>query len=161
MASKDLPKKGGVNILTLNVEDKIKGYNGIYVLQISSDENYWLRDSKLISISDLGLVAKEGKNNITVFCNSIKSANPKSAVEVSFFGRNNQLVGKATTDNAGVAVFQKPKDSTEGFQVAMITAKANSDYNYMVLDATGVNTSQFDIGGKYDNLSGFDVFIAT
>jgi len=159
IASKDLPKKGGLNILNLNVEDKIKGYNGIYVLQISSDENYWLRDSKLISISDIGLVAKEGKNDITVFCNSIKTASPKSGVEVSFFGRNNQLVGTSVTDNSGVAIFQKPTDVPDGFQVAMITAKNQDDYNYMTFSSTGVNTSKFDVGGKYENLSGFDVFI--
>lgn len=155
----NLPKKSGLRILNLDIEDKIKDYNGIYALQISSDENYWLRDTKLISISDIGLVAKEGKSDITVFANSIKTASPKANVEIKFIGRNNQLVGTSTTDNNGVAIFQKPEEKLDGFRVSMITASTQDDYNYMTFSSTGVNTSQFDIGGKRENLSGYDVFI--
>ncbi|MFY0651436.1 MAG: alpha-2-macroglobulin family protein [Cyclobacteriaceae bacterium] len=157
--SKDLPKKSGFRVLNLDIEDKIKDFNGIYALQIKSDERYWLRDSKLISISDIGLVAKEGKRDITVFANSIKTAAPKPGVVVKFIGRNNQEIGNSTTDDNGVAIFTKPEEMPSGFKVAMITANTQDDYNYMTLSSSGVNTSQFDVGGKRDNLAGFDVFI--
>lgn len=155
----NLPKKGGHRVLTLDIEDKIKNYNGIYAIQVLSDEQYWLKDFKLISISDIGLVAKEGKKDITVFTNSIKTATPQSGVDVKFIGINNQVIGSATTDGSGVAIFQKPENMPSGFSISMITAKYQDDYNYMNLSNTGVSTSRFDIGGKYNNLSGFDVFL--
>jgi len=157
--TKDLPKSGGQRVLNLDIEDKIKDFSGIYGLQVLSDEQYWLRDFKLIAISDIGIVAKEGKKDITVFTNSIKTATPQAGVNVNFIGANNQLVGSVTTDGSGVAIFQKPEELPGGFNVSMITAKYQDDYNYMTLSKTGVNTSKFDIGGKRENLSGFDVFL--
>ena len=157
--SADLPKKGGHRVLTLDIEDQVRDYEGIYAIKVVSDERYWLKDFKLVSISDIGLVAKDGKSEITVFANSIKTATPQEGVEVSFIGRNNQLVGSATTDANGIAVFQKPTEKPSGFQIAMITAASQGDFNYMQFSGTSVNTSQFDIGGARENLSGFDIFL--
>ena len=42
---------------------------------IRSTEDYWVRDSRFISLSDLGLIAKEGQDKIYVFTNSIKLLN--------------------------------------------------------------------------------------
>lgn len=157
--TKDLPKKGNSRVLTLDIEDKIKDYNGIYVIKVSSNEKYWLKDSKIISISDIGLIAKEGKNSITVFVNSIKTTEPISGAEIAFMSKNNQKTGSVTTDADGVAVFNKPANMPSGFVTAMITAQKGSDYNFMNFNSSSVNTSKFDIGGKRENLSGFDVFL--
>ncbi len=155
----DLPKKGGVGILHLDIEDKLQNYRGIYALEISSDEKYWLRDNRLLAISDIGLVAKEGKKHVTVFCNAIKTAQPMAGVEVRFVGRNNQQLGNAITDKEGVAVFEKPTDLPHGFDVELITAQTQDDYNFMTLSSSRVNTAQFDIGGKYQNPTGFDLYL--
>lgn len=159
IVAKDLPKKGNSRVLNLSIEDKIKDYNGIYVVKVSSNEKYWLKDSKVISISDIGLVAKEGENSVTVFANSIKTTSPISGAEISFIGRNNQKIGSATTDIEGVAVFNKPTNMPNGFATAMITAQKHDDYNFMNFGSAKVNTSKFDIGGRRENLSGFDVFL--
>ena len=42
---------------------------------IRSTEDYWVRDSRYISLSDLGLIAKEGQDKIYVFANSLKLPN--------------------------------------------------------------------------------------
>ncbi|MEL7147366.1 MAG: hypothetical protein AAFO69_13415, partial [Bacteroidota bacterium] len=136
--SRELPKSGGHRVLTLDIEDKIKEYEGIYAIRVYSGEKYWLKDFKLVSISDIGLVAKEGKSDITVFTNSIKTATPQEGVEVSFIGRNNQLVGKAISDANGIAVFNKPSDKPSGFKVAMVAASYQGDYNYMQFNGTSV-----------------------
>ena len=41
---------------------------------IRSTKDNWVRDSRFISLSDIGLVAKEGKEKIYAFANSIKTA---------------------------------------------------------------------------------------
>lgn len=155
----ELSRKRGERILNLDIEDQVKDYQGIYVVKVSSTEQYWLKDAKLVSVSDIGLVAKDGQQNITVFANSLNTAQPKSDVTLSFIGRNNQLIGKATTDANGVAIFKKPEKNLQGFQISMITASTGQDYNYMTFKSTKVNTSKFDVGGRRENLSGFDVFL--
>lgn len=156
---KSLPKDRGFRVLNLDIEDKIKGYNGMYAIKVTSDEEYWLRDQKLLTISDLGLVAKEGKNDITVFVNSLKTAQPLGGVKLKFIGRNNQVVGEATTESSGVAIFSKPEGMPGGFSVKLITAELGDDYNVLSYESSGVNTSKFEVGGKYPNSSGYDVFL--
>ena len=154
-----LPKKDGNKLINLDFMDKLNDYKGIYIIKVSSDEQYWLRDYKLLTISDLGLVAKEGQKNVTVFVNSIKTAKPVEGVTISYFGRNNQKIGQAKTDANGVAILQKSSDRPDGFSVDMITASLSQDYNIMRLGNSGVNTSQFEVGGKRPNLSGYDVYM--
>lgn len=157
--SKTLPKNKGYRVLNLNIEDQIKDYNGMYAIKVTSNEAYWLRDEKLLTISDLGLVAKEGKNDISVFVNSLKTAQPKNGVKLSFIGRNNQILGEATTDTNGLAIFSKPDNKPDGFNVQLITAQLDGDYNLLSYDNSAVNTTKFEVGGKYPNSSGYDVFL--
>lgn len=157
--TKSLPKDKGYRVLNLDIEDKIKNYNGMYAIKVTSDEEYWLRDEKLLTISDLGLVAKEGKNDVTVFVNSLKSAQPQNGVNLSFIGYNNQVVGNATTDANGIAIFSKNADMPDNFNIQLITAQLADDYNILAYANSAVNTSKFEIGGKYPNSSGYDVYL--
>ncbi|MEO9852572.1 MAG: MG2 domain-containing protein [Reichenbachiella sp.] len=157
--TKTLPKNKGYRVLNLDIEDKIKNYNGMYAIKVTSDEEYWLRDQKLLTISDLGLVAKEGKNDVSVFVNSLKTAQPQNGVTLKFIGYNNQVLGEATTDTNGLAIFSKKEDLPGNFNIQLITAQLGDDYNLLAYDNSGVNTSKFEVGGKYPNSSGYDVFL--
>ncbi len=154
-----LPRKGNKHIFHLDFEDKFSEFPGIYMIQVYSDKDYWLKDQKLVSISDIGLMAKQGKNYLTVFANSIKTAKPIGNVKLKFIGRNNQLAGTATTDSKGVATFRMPKELATGFKIKLITAGISDDYNYLPFDRTHVNTSRFDVGGKYSNPMDYDTYI--
>ncbi len=79
-----LPKQNSAHILHLDFQDKIKGYNGIYVILVRSKEQNWVQQSKVICISDIGLIVKEEKDNMYVFANSIKNATALSKVKISF-----------------------------------------------------------------------------
>lgn len=157
--TKDLPKKGNCRLLNLDFEDKIGGYNGLYVVEVKSQEDYWLRSRKIVSISDIGLIAKEGKNTITVFANSVKNAEALSNVTLTFIGKNNQIVGEAKTDGNGVAVFKTGELPASGFELSLIAAEMNGDFNFLPFSRTKISTSRFDIGGRVENESGFDAFI--
>src|SRR6185312_2837609 len=97
-----LPRSGTNNInriLNLNFIDKLPEFKGIYHVLVRSAKNYWVKDSRFISLSDIGLIAKEGKDKILVFSNSIKSATAIPGVTVQAYGANNQLLGVGTTGN--------------------------------------------------------------
>lgn len=157
--TKNLPRYGNSRLFKLNIEDKLKDFKGIYHIKIQSQEDYWRSESRFVSLSDIGLIAKETNNRILVFANSIQSAQPISGVNITVFGGNNQNIGSASTDGNGVAIIDLKKKDFKGFKSAMITARSGNDFNYLPFRTTHVETSRFDVGGKRQNITGIDAFV--
>ncbi|RLD68817.1 MAG: alpha-2-macroglobulin family protein, partial [Bacteroidetes bacterium] len=159
MKTADLPKSNGTRIFNFSFQDKVAHLEGLYVLEIKSKNDYWVKSRKIVSISDIGLIVKQGKENIMIFANSIKSAKPLSNVIIGVTGKNNQSLGTVTTNSDGFATFNMKEFPVTGFEPAMITAKLDNDFNFLPYNKTRVGTSRFEIGGRSDNLAGYDAFI--
>ena len=129
-----LPKQNASAILHLDFSDRIKDYNGIYVITVASKQHYWIQESKVLSVSDIGLIVKQESDNIYVFTNSIKDATNLGDVNVSFISTNNQKLYTATTDGSGVAVFNDISTHSPGFEVGMITARKNDEFSFVWLN---------------------------
>ncbi|MBC7947609.1 MAG: alpha-2-macroglobulin family protein [Chitinophagaceae bacterium] len=158
--TRTLPKSAGGRILNFSqFEDRLADTKGIYHVMIRSEKDYWVKDSRYISLSDLGLVAKEGQDKIFVFANSIKSAEGVSGVNVTIYASNNQLLGTGATNRDGVAEIAYSKKEFGGFKPAMVIAKTADDFNYLPFNNTRVNTSRFDVSGKRNNPSGLDAYV--
>lgn len=158
--TRSLPKSGGGRLLNFSqFEDRLSDFKGVYHVVIRSTENYWVKDTRFISLSDLGLITKEGSDKIYVFANSLKTAAPLNGVNVSVYSSNNQLIGTGATNDEGVAEITYTKKDFTGFKPAMVIAKTADDFNYLPFNNTRVNTSRFDVGGKRSNPSGFDAFV--
>ncbi len=154
-----LPKENGQLLLKIQVPDKRKDYRGIYFVKVSSADELYLHASKLISISDVGIISKVMENKVMVFAHSILNATPLSNIEVSLISTNNQIMTQGKTGNDGVLVFDKLDDVAGEFKPAMITVKQGEDFNFVPFSETQVETSRFDVGGKYSNSSGLDAYI--
>lgn len=157
--TRTLPKMGNGRLLTFNVEDRLPDFNGIYHIMVRSAEHYWVADSRFISMTDIGLIAREARDGLTVFASSITSAAPLQDVNVIAYGSNNQVLGMASTNADGAAEINFTRREFAGFKPAMIIAKTGDDFNYMPLNSTRVNMSRFETGGKRINSSGLDAFI--
>jgi uncharacterized protein YfaS (alpha-2-macroglobulin family) len=158
--TRSLPKSGAGRILNFSqFQDRLPDFKGIYHVMIRSMKDYWVRDSRFISLSDIGLIAKQGEDKIFVFANSLKTASAINGVNISLYANNNQLVGTGATNGEGVAEISYAKKDFSGFKPAMIIAKTADDFNYLPFNNTGVNTSRFDVGGKRNNSTGMDAFI--
>jgi uncharacterized protein YfaS (alpha-2-macroglobulin family) len=157
--TRSLPKYGNSRLFTFNIEDKLPDFKGIYHIKIRSATDYWVSDSRFVSKSDIGLIAKEGKDKIVVFANSIKTAEAVNGVNVVAYGNNNQVLGMGTTNAEGVAEVTLARKEFAGFRPAMIIAKTADDFNYLPFNTTQVNTSRFEVGGKRSNSTGLDAFI--
>lgn len=156
-----LPKYGNSRLFKLNVEDRLADFKGIYHIKVRSSDDYWISDSRFISKSDIGLIAKEGKDKIFVFANSLKTTGSVNGVNLTVYGNNNQVLGIGTTNADGVAEVVYTKKEFAGFRPAMIIAKTAEDFNYLPFNSTRVNTSRFQVGGKRSNSTGLDAFIYT
>ncbi|HEX7844654.1 MAG TPA: MG2 domain-containing protein, partial [Chitinophagaceae bacterium] len=158
--TRTLPKSGAGRLLNFSqFEDRLPDFKGVYHVVIRSTEEYWVRDSRFISLSDLGLIAKEGEDKLYVFANSIKTASSLGGVNVSVYANNNQLIGSAPTNSEGIAEIAYTKKEYSGFRPAMVIAKTDDDFNYLPFNNTRTNVSRFDVGGKRNNPSGLDAFV--
>lgn len=158
--TRSLPKTGAGRLLNLSqFEDRLPDFNGVYHVMIRSAKQYWIRDSRFISLSDIGLIAKQGEDKIVVFANSIKTAQSLDGVTINVYAANNQLLGTGSTDKEGVANISYSRKEINGFKPAMIIAKTAEDFNYLPFNNTRVNTSRFAVGGKRNNPSGLDAFV--
>jgi alpha-2-macroglobulin len=152
----NLAKSKNVRALNLSLPEQ-NGIKGIYIVSVNSNDEYYNRATKLVSISDIGMIMKSSENEVVVFTNSIKTAEPMSGVEVSLISTNNQTIQTVKSDGKGMAIFKDFKATK--FNTAMITAHTEDDFNYLFMEGTNVETSRFDVEGKRDNTSGFEAFI--
>jgi len=159
LSTTSLLESNGGRLFKLDFKDILSNHQGIFVLEIYSKEDYWIKARKIVSISDIGLIAKEGKDKLFIFANSIETAKPLSKVKVEVTGKNNQSIGFVETDNDGYAEFSLKDKTAEGFIPAMITASLGEDFNALPFSRTRIGTSRFDIDGKTTNLAGYDAFI--
>lgn len=157
--TRSLPKYGNSRLFKFNVEDRLADFKGIYHIKVRSANDYWISDSRFISKSDIGLIAKEGKDKIFVFANSLRTTDGVNGVNMTVYGNNNQVLGIGTTNADGVAEIAYTKKDFSGFRPAMIIAKTADDFNYLPFNTTKVNTSRFEVGGKRSNSTGLDAFI--
>ncbi|MBK8444514.1 MAG: alpha-2-macroglobulin family protein [Sphingobacteriales bacterium] len=159
ISTENLPLYGSRRLLHLDFKDKLPQWDGFYVVRVSSAEHLWITDSKLVSISDIGLIAKADKNNVYVFANSIKTAKSLADIDVSFISTNNQKLTTLKTDSKGIAVLEDVDKKFPGFKIGMITAKKGEDYNFLWFDNTLIDVERFELGGKYPNEAGYDAFL--
>jgi len=156
--TKDLAKMNGVSLLNLSFEDNMQ-FKGIYIVTVASATDAWINATKLVSISDIGMIAKRSDDELFVFANSIVTAGNMADVKVSIISGNNQNVLSATTNSDGVAMFTNLRQRLGNFKMAMITAKSGNDFNYLMLNDSRVNDSRFDVGGRRADETGLMAFI--
>ncbi len=154
-----LPKNNAARLLHLDFSDKLRGYNGVYVITIASTEQKWVQQSKILSLSDIGLIVKQESDKMYVFANSIRSATPLKNVKVSFISTTNQQVFTTETNGEGEAIFEDMKTKAPGFNIGLVTAKMGEEYSFIWLDQSRVETSRYDVGGRTTNATGLNAWI--
>ena len=156
--TKDLKRLNAVSLLKLDFRD-INQFKGIFVIEVSSKEDRWLKASQTVAISDVGLIVKETKNAILVFANSILTAEPLAGIDVGLVSSNNQFVYNINTDNEGVAVFKDIRKKAAGFNIKMVTARDGEDFTYLHFRQSKVENSRYEVGGSRENPAGYQAFI--
>jgi len=159
ISSASLPKINGVRALNLDIPKESMDYRGIYFVSVSSSGERYLKANKLVSISDVGIIAKTTDTKVMIMAHSILNAKPLSNVEVNLISSNNQLMTSGRTGSDGVLIFDELDKKAPGFQTAMITVQTDKDFNFVPFSSTKVETSRFDVGGKYEHVSGFDAWV--
>jgi len=136
-----------------------KRFGGIYVVEVRDETDYWRKDIKVISVSDLGIITKRSKDELFVMVNSIRTAEPLAGVEVALISTNNQPLLTGTTDPQGIIKFEGITDDIKDFVPRMVTAKMGEDFNFVDFKSTEVGLSRFDVGGKQEFSASYETYI--
>lgn len=156
-----LPQEQGLRLLNLSLKDLefSAGLKGLYVIRIQDTERQWLQVSKLVAVSDIGLIVKQGAAGSTmVFANSIREAKALGSVEISYLSTNNQVMGTGVTNGAGVAKFDSTAQNAR-FRLGMVVARRGDDFTFLDLNRSRVETSRFEVGGLQSNAARYQAFL--
>jgi uncharacterized protein YfaS (alpha-2-macroglobulin family) len=159
-ATAGLATENGLRLLNLSLKDLefSAPLKGLYVVRVQDTEHLWLREDKLVALTDLGVIAKQNASGeAVVFLNSLRTARPVAGATVRFISTNNQLMGTATTNGQGVARY----DSVAGsrLKLGMITATQGADFSFISLPKSRVETSRFEVGGLTSNAAHYQAFL--
>ncbi|UYZ57552.1 alpha-2-macroglobulin family protein [Hymenobacter latericus] len=161
--TKALPKAGSLRLLHLSLDELEFGnqLKGLYVVRVQDTERQWLQVSKLVAVSDLGVVVKRnGSGGAVVFVNSLRTAKPVGGASVRFISQNNQTMFTGQTNANGVAMLGQ-SDSTAGsrFRLDMVMVQSGQDFTFLQLERARVETSRYDVGGLQSNAARFQAFL--
>lgn len=134
---------------------------GIYVLTLRRPERRWGSSIKWVRITDLGIMAKIGQDELRVFVNSLENLRPQEGVTVRLISRTNQVLLEGVTSAGGVASFKNYCQVTEGFEPFVITAQKGKDLTFSKLVDCRLPLSDFDVGGAPVLREGYEAFLYT
>lgn len=118
--------------------------------------------SQWFLVSDIGLTTFSGAQNFNVFARSLATAKPIANVKLTLLARNNQVLGTATTDDQGKAVFEagltRGKDA---LAPAVLTALgAEQDFVFIDVAKPGFDFTDRGVDGR-SMPQGVDVYAWT
>jgi uncharacterized protein YfaS (alpha-2-macroglobulin family) len=131
--------------------------------------------SAVVTLSDVGLSAKRGRDSVVAWAVSLSTAEPLAGVRVRAFSDKNQPLGEAVTDAAGLARI-RPVAPAEGEQPAVLVAdrgtpggpaagadapRAAHDLTWLDLRDAGVHFAEADTGGRTYLRAGYEAFAYT
>ncbi|MEO9338182.1 alpha-2-macroglobulin family protein [Mesorhizobium sp. SB112] len=127
---------------------------GVYVMTAqpandTSDE--WnSRATQWFVVSDIGLSTYTGEDGLNVFARSLGSAKSMDGVELTLLAKNNEILGKATTDSEGRATFNPGLTRGENSMVPAVLMASKGDEDFVFLDMTraGFDLSDRGVTGR-------------
>ncbi len=117
----------------------------------ASDDDASLGDSRLVVVTDLGVIAKQSLDGSQdVFVQSIRSGVPVAGVRVEVVGRNGQTLVERTTDNDGHVDFDTLAGFTREKTPAMYVVHKGDDESFLPIGEHDrvLDFSRFDTGGE-------------
>lgn len=96
-------------------------------------------------VSDLGLTAMSGSNGVHVFVRSLSSTAVIAGASLRLVARNNEVLGRAVTDDKGYARFEPGLAKGEGglAPALLVAEKSGGDYAFL-----NMATAPFDLSDR-------------
>ncbi|WP_027184676.1 alpha-2-macroglobulin family protein [Desulfovibrio inopinatus] len=112
-----------------------------------------------VLLTDIGLAAKLGTDDVLVYAGSFADNAPIPHVEIRIVNEHNQVVAEGRTNTNGL--FYK-KGLAKAFDAAkpyMVWARKGHDTSFLLFDQFGIDTAGLDVGGKTLSPEGYSAFV--
>src|SRR5262249_23083446 len=134
-------------------------YKGFYLVEIADPAQAWQTTSKVISISNIGLIVKQSADEVMAFATNLETNQPVAGATINLVSYNNQVIASAKTNGDGAARIADYKQLKKDFQLKLVTAELDNDFNFINLSEYRVETSRFKTEGKRDAQNVYDAMI--
>ena len=178
----DAPRDGvyriGLSTDTGTATHSRRRYRG----NISQDEDDSLNESAstIVTLSDIGLTAKQTRDGIHVWAVSLSTAKPMADVRIRVYSNKNQPLGEVKTDKDGLAILASIHPAPGEHAAVLLAEIADSGprlagdaqqaavsftpqrgLTWLDLNGSEVNFAGFDVAGKPYLHGGYEAFIYT
>jgi alpha-2-macroglobulin len=127
---------------------------GVYVITaapVGARADEWTsRATQWLLVSDLGLTTLSNQSGLSVFVRSLDTAKPLANRDVTLIARSNEVLGKARTNDMGLAAFEGGlMRGTGGNAPAIVTADGEGgDFGFIDLGRAAFDFSDRGVGGR-------------
>ncbi len=149
----------------LPMDEALRGLApGVYVLQATipgADPYETPAAGQWFVVSDLGLATLSGADGLHVIVRGLSDAGPRAGLPVTLVSRANEVIGTATTDAEGYALF--PAAMTRGRGNAapgLVSVTRDEDMSFLSLSEPEFDLSDRGVAGR-DPSPPVDVFLTT
>ena len=120
---------------------------GVYVMtaRVGQSDDWQDAATQWFVVTDLGLTTLTGADGLHVFARSLASADPVAGAEVELIAANNEVLGKATTDEDGYVRFAPGLTRGDGGSAPALLTIEGEAGDFAFLDLT---TGSFDLSDR-------------
>ncbi|WP_022661764.1 alpha-2-macroglobulin family protein [Paucidesulfovibrio longus] len=131
---------------------------GFYRVGLTLPGSWWGKQ-RWVLVTDLGIAAKRGADELLVWVNSFSTLAPQAGVSVTLRSERNQILARGVTDANGFWRLGGLAAKLGKAQAFMITAEKGNDFSFMLPDRFQVDTTGLDVGGSGFSQHGLSAFI--
>lgn len=122
-------------------------------------EGSWSQEQRWLLITDLGIVAKRGAEDLLVWVSSFGDLAPIGGASVRVVSDQNQTLASGRTDARGLWHLRDQRERFEAQRPAYVVVERGGDWSFIALDHTRIETSDLDVGGAEAPRGGYDAFL--
>src|SRR5690606_7246473 len=128
---------------------------GVYVATVEPRETaqtdaWGQKATQWFVVSDIGLATFSGEDGVHVFARSLATAEPIEGVEIRLLARNDDVLGTATTDAGGHALFAAglARGTGGAAPAAVAASREGEDYAFLDLTRAGFDLADRGVEGR-------------
>ncbi|MCL2010570.1 MAG: MG2 domain-containing protein [Synergistaceae bacterium] len=152
---------------SISLEDLLSGDNGpsnrgLFMLTLSNpDSEWWDEASKVVNLSDMGVVARLWEDGVLVWVNTLSGLEPVTDADVRVYSNANQLLAEGKTGADGVWHLQRGEiwDKRENLAPHFVTVSKEHDVTFVRLTQGLLSKEVFDTSGRPWLTSGYDAAV--
>ncbi|TRL37075.1 alpha-2-macroglobulin family protein [Rhizobium straminoryzae] len=127
---------------------------GVYVLTAAAGtgtvDEWSNQATQWFVVSDLGLSTFAGTDGLNVFVRSLATAEPAAGVQLQLLAKNNEVLGTATTDADGRAVFSAGliRGTAAMVPAVLMASRGADDFVFLDMTRAGFDLSDRGVTGR-------------